>query len=424
MPIKLHSSQKCSVYYQCSNGVAGVTRACGESLKFDKGSGNCIAGDLVDQFCYGPPPPAAEDGSFYCASSIAELDERCGLATKCSGNGDACTRGQSCLRYDCKQSLDRCPLNYVGMHSSQDCKEYHECSNGVAGVTQMCAESLKVDKGSGLCVSEHLVDQYCYMISDTKEEEERERVTCPKGYVGWYSHYGDCNEYFDCRIDGSIGPTYVCREGMKFDKVRKICLNEAMVNDFCYGPALETGTSDDAGNGYTLENDKSSEAIAGNPNQIGTSSGESAADIPGATPLAQPQAVNAHQPGILNEDTDGNASESDTHFGKTHPSTAGSPSPASPIQSQTATTPEVSNSMSPLTSEYEPVSPSDGGDYSSDHTSLPKTYPTAINNTAAIPPWYLQHTVFDPSGGGKAGMQFINTSSWLVLFVTIGWINF
>jgi len=34
--------------------------------------------------------------------------------------------------------------------------------------------------------------------------------TCPKGYVGWQSSYGDCKEYHECRIDGS------CRKGIKF----------------------------------------------------------------------------------------------------------------------------------------------------------------------------------------------------------------
>lgn len=240
----MHSSQDCKYYYECVDGIPGTTKICGIGQKFDKVRELCVSEELVDQNCYGPPISEFEEeckqGTCYCATDTAMLDDRCGLAKACSGMIDACPDGQSCLPYDCKQSLDRCPLNFIGWHSSPDCKTYYECSNGVAGDSKVCEAGLKFSKTHGVCVYDYIVDQYCYGPPIEEKEEQTDTLTCPPGFVGWQSSVGSCIEYNECRVDGSIGATYVCDEGMRFDKVRKICINAAMVNDFCYGPALPT----------------------------------------------------------------------------------------------------------------------------------------------------------------------------------------
>eukprot|EP00578_Thalassiosira_sp_NH16_P020860 CAMPEP_0181083974 /NCGR_PEP_ID=MMETSP1071-20121207/4450_1 /TAXON_ID=35127 /ORGANISM="Thalassiosira sp., Strain NH16" /LENGTH=1372 /DNA_ID=CAMNT_0023165681 /DNA_START=213 /DNA_END=4331 /DNA_ORIENTATION=- len=185
-------------------------------------------------------------GTFYCATGFAELDEICGLATECTGKEKACQKGQYCLPYNCKQSLHKCPLMFIGWHSSQDCKQYYKCINGVViGDIKTCEPFLKFDKVRGHCITEDLVNEYCYggPSVEIEQEQHKETVTsqgtslvnCQKGYVGWQSRDGKCKEYYECRRDGSIGPTRVCREGTKFDKTRGVCYDEMFVNNSCLG---------------------------------------------------------------------------------------------------------------------------------------------------------------------------------------------
>ena len=238
-----HSSQDCRTYYECSNGVAGASKMCKGTQKFDKVRGECVTEDLVDRYCYGPPITAIEEeckqGTCFCATGMAELNVRCGLATKCTGHGDSCLEGQSCLLFNCKQSLDMCPLNFVGWWGSQDCKSYYECSNGVAGASKRCRENQKFDKLRGVCISGELVDQYCHGAPVSNKEKWQQAMLDCSDFIGWQFN-GDCKEYNECKVNGSVGPTLVCPTGMKFDRIRHLCINKALVDNFCYGPALET----------------------------------------------------------------------------------------------------------------------------------------------------------------------------------------
>ena len=168
----------------------------------------------------------------YCASNVKELEETCGLATPCN-NDLACRNGKTCIHFECKQRLDKCPLNFVGMHSSPDCREYFQCKGGlVSSKIQTCDVGLLFDKGRNECVRANQVDQFCYSKPDETS------MMCPDGFVGWQASYGDCLKYYQCNEDGSTGPIRRCPVGSKFDKVRSECVDGTTVNDFCYGPAI------------------------------------------------------------------------------------------------------------------------------------------------------------------------------------------
>lgn len=180
------------------------------------------------QFCTQFDCPARFER--YCASNVKELEESCGLATPCK-NDLACRNGKTCIHFECKQRLDLCPLNFDGMHSSPDCREYFHCKGGlVSSKIQTCGVGLLFDKGRNECVRANQVDQFCYSKPDETS------IMCPNGFVGWQASYGDCLEYYQCNEDGSTGPVRTCRVGLKFDKVRSECVDGTTVNDFCYGP--------------------------------------------------------------------------------------------------------------------------------------------------------------------------------------------
>jgi len=404
--VGLHSSKDCRSYYECSNGVASNTNRCGDSLKFDKVRGHCVSEGLVNQYCYGSPlsesDKVGEPGTYYCASSMAELDEKCGLATECTGSSDDCPKGQSCLRYICQQSLDLCPLNYIGWHSTPDCMIYYGCTNGIPSYTNRCEESYKFDKFSGSCVSEDLVDQYCYRqpVLEMEEEGDVKMLTCPEGFVGWQSSYGDCKEYYECKMDGSMGPIYVCTEGMKFDKSRKMCSNEVYVNDFCYGPALETATSNGAGNESSLESGKSSVEDAGNPSAI--------------TP-SQPHGQNQHQAGA--ESAEGHVSGIDSSLGESYSAISSSPSPTHTTQTQTTLQPKIASSTYSPTFGGRPLSPSYGGD---DLNNV-KVQSKSGSPITELPPWYHNQRIDDLNEGERTA-HLMNTFTWLALLASIFWI--
>jgi len=146
-----HTAQSCSKY-RCPDGMFCHPYTCEK---------NTQSPSINDE----------DGGTFLCANSEAELDDKCGLATDCTGNAEVCQEDQVCLRYDCKQDLDMCPLMYIGWHSSKDCIVYWHCSNGEAGTVKLCEAKLKFDKIRGECVSGELVNQNCYGSAITEEAD-------------------------------------------------------------------------------------------------------------------------------------------------------------------------------------------------------------------------------------------------------------
>jgi len=193
-----------------------------------------------------PPPPQQQEeqhsGTSYCASSISQLNERCGLASQCTTDSDCVVQGYFCMKYDCHQNLMQCPLNFVGWHSSEDCKQYYYCEQGVAGASEMCGDGTKFDKAREICTTDY-VDEYCYGL-DSYENDSGSSITqpgtakelCPPGFTGWHSSDGACNEYQKCE-GGNPGPTRVCGFELKFDTSRGECIDAALVNvASCTGP--------------------------------------------------------------------------------------------------------------------------------------------------------------------------------------------
>lgn len=180
-------------------------------------------------------------GTSYCASSIAQLNERCGLATQCVSNNDCNVPGEVCVKYDCRQDLMLCPLNFVGWHSSKDCKQYYYCDQGVSSSSDSCGDGMKFDKSRDKCTTDY-VDELCYGLASYEHDSGSitqpgiAKELCPRGFTGWHSNEGSCNEYQKCTA-GNPGPTRVCGFGLKFDTARGQCIDEALVNiDLCEGP--------------------------------------------------------------------------------------------------------------------------------------------------------------------------------------------
>ena len=126
-----HSAQSCSKY-RCPDGMFCFPYTCVSNKK----------------------PTSSKDGTFLCATNEAQLVEKCGVAQECTGNSQVCPEGQYCLKYDCKQSLDKCPLMFVGWHSAQGCNDYWYCSNGVVGEQRACDDSSKFIRFEGVVLVE------------------------------------------------------------------------------------------------------------------------------------------------------------------------------------------------------------------------------------------------------------------------------
>jgi hypothetical protein len=207
-------------------------------------------------------PATSSDGkTFYCANNTAELEESCGMLPLCNNGLSSCPEDQTCLEYSCQQSIDLCPLNYVGWQSSRDCLEYYECTNGVAGPSSFCSDGLKFDKLRGECRADSTINENCYGSPLPPAKKPTTRPSgppinlCPKGFDGWYSSV-DCKEYYKCD-NGSAGAILVCDEGLSFDKVRNKCTSSADVSEYCYGPPLETN-GENGNKQSTSENSKGS----------------------------------------------------------------------------------------------------------------------------------------------------------------------
>jgi hypothetical protein len=148
------------------------------------------------------------------------------------------------VKYTCLQNLMECPLNFVGWHSSKDCKTYYYCEQGVASSTDSCGDGMKFDKTREKCTTDY-VDEYCYGLNSYENNDGpvtqpgTAKELCPPGFSGWQSSDGACNEYQMC-TSGSPGPTRVCGFGLKFDTTRGECIDEALVKiESCVGPPPE-----------------------------------------------------------------------------------------------------------------------------------------------------------------------------------------
>ncbi|KAL7517236.1 hypothetical protein ACHAWX_002171 [Stephanocyclus meneghinianus] len=246
MPVRETSSPISSLpQLLCAFSMDELKTSCASAQSCNKGP--CPSG----MFCF---PFACESSvtdeyvisdekTYYCAQNVDELEQSCGVLTKCNNELPPCPDDKSCLEYDCKQSIELCPLNYVGWQSNKECSEYYECNKGVAGQSSFCSGGLKFDKLRGECYEDSTINEYCYgppVQKATQSPTGPPLNLCPKEFVGWHSS-SDCKEYYTCD-EGTPGAIRVCNEGLKFDKVRNECISEGSVNEFCYGPPLNNGS--------------------------------------------------------------------------------------------------------------------------------------------------------------------------------------
>ncbi|KAL3782904.1 hypothetical protein HJC23_004883 [Cyclotella cryptica] len=197
------SNRECSEYYECKNGIAGKPSFCSAGLKFDKLRGECYEDSTINEYCYGPPV-------------------------------------QKATRSPTGPPLNLCPKEFIGWHSSSDCKEYYKCDDGSAGAIRVCNEGLKFDKVRNECVSESLVNEFCYgppldngnqqLNEDTKPENDlvmdsenppTELDACLNGYTGWEAS-SDCTQYYWCD-EGVPATRYACGDGLLFKSESEIC---------------------------------------------------------------------------------------------------------------------------------------------------------------------------------------------------------
>lgn len=227
----------------CASSMAELETSCESAISCNDGP--CPAGKYCFPFTCKITSVVKEPASFgektyFCARNELELKENCGMLTQCNNGLPSCTSDTKCFEYDCQQSIDLCPLNYVGWQSSHDCLEFYECENGIAGPSNFCENGLKFDKMRGKC-TDGILNEYCYgppvPPPTPKPTPPPLPNFCPTNVDGWHAS-SDCREYYKCQ-DGDSGAIQVCEDGLKFDKVRSKCVAESSVNNFCYGPPLD-----------------------------------------------------------------------------------------------------------------------------------------------------------------------------------------
>ena len=182
--------------------------------------------------------------SKFCARNVAELKESCGILEECGNGLPSCPGDYICMEYDCQQSIELCPLNFDGWHSGRDCLDYYYCEHGIAGPKKFCSPGLKFDKTRGECTDGKL-NEYCYggspPPSTLRPSGPPLKKFCPDDVDGWHAS-SNCKEFYRCEA-GEAGAIQVCGDGLKFDKVRNRCKPESSINNFCYGPAVADGES-------------------------------------------------------------------------------------------------------------------------------------------------------------------------------------
>lgn len=178
-----------------------------------------------------------------CAFSEEELNASCSDAQDC--NSGPCPKGMFCFPYDCGTSAKEEPAEVPveGPAAADEMTFY--CGATVEELVLTCSQA-KQCSGEAPCPTGEFCFKFdCEQMPDETQVEgpavtdDAKEPLCPDGYVGWNS-MGDCTEYYQCK-DGVAGVFYACGVGLKYDKVRKECYYEDLVNSHCYGPALEEG---------------------------------------------------------------------------------------------------------------------------------------------------------------------------------------
>lgn len=204
--------------------------------------------------------PELELPQLLCAYSFEELTESCSTAQSCENQ--PCPIGQSCFSFVCQQpppmdstmemkqpeqevehQLEQeeqehaeAPLEFMSslteqnQESGNDGPKFYCAPIVMQGFDGICGSVVECDDENPCPRSQSCVQYDC-------EQPESNKPFCPFAYSGWY-FTRDCKIYHQCNR-GVVGETYECAKGSLFDRVRKECVLEEMVNRFCFGPPLE-----------------------------------------------------------------------------------------------------------------------------------------------------------------------------------------
>ena len=201
----------------------------------------------------------------YCAKNKADMETSCFSASTCNPGDDACPLGTYCFGdHLCggmkpraeptssptsatTESISTSPPTPSSKNEPEPVTQQLLCASGMNELKSSC--STASDCSSGPCPS----GQFCFpfdcdsgMVDEkppsTSNQAQTENITpadCPAAFVGWHSSK-DCKTYYECN-NGSVGQISKCDDGFKFDKVQNECLDDFLVNSFCYGPAMNEG---------------------------------------------------------------------------------------------------------------------------------------------------------------------------------------
>ncbi|KAL7547187.1 hypothetical protein ACHAWF_010511 [Thalassiosira exigua] len=220
----------CQKYFLCDSGFLKASYTCDLGFLFDNGSGECLSQEVVNSSCeYIAPPdvvsgenqpdePVEAENSLQLGTfqdgQTEEYQSRPDSGTYNSiispsgtppvaspsgtppvdGTGQTNT-GPSQIAiasdppavsgggigiipesdYDTGNFRpDLCPVGFNGMNTNEDCTNYYECTDGYVGYFYGCESGFKYDKVRGHCISNELVNRYCYGPAVNYEQDQGE----------------------------------------------------------------------------------------------------------------------------------------------------------------------------------------------------------------------------------------------------------
>ena len=190
IPDGWHTTEGCTEYYQCADGLPDKIYTCPPGLLFDVLRSVCEGASGVDVSSCRGPPLRPEEAQYYC------------------------------------------PEDYTGLKIQSSCTEYYECDGGSMTPVKTCRPGLKYDRNTHRCINARDVDGQCF--GPRLQSQQAAADLCPITN-GWVAH-SDCKAYHEC-IDGMPDRIYSCQGSNKYDRVRNQC-NALGVDGDCRGPPI------------------------------------------------------------------------------------------------------------------------------------------------------------------------------------------
>ncbi|KAL7541833.1 LOW QUALITY PROTEIN: hypothetical protein ACHAXR_011262 [Thalassiosira sp. AJA248-18] len=194
--IGFYAKDDCSKFYECDNAILLAVHTCDEGNRFDTIQGKCVSQNLVGSNCESNKNENQPSGSGLGSDSISQSDSELEKPVEQTNNtqneliepGDGNninSRPDSVPENEEDSQIVEepphnyspglCPVGFNGFHAKEDCTKYYECTDGYVGLVHTCTRSYKFDKVSGRCISEELVNSYCYGPALDKENEQKQK---------------------------------------------------------------------------------------------------------------------------------------------------------------------------------------------------------------------------------------------------------